>query len=98
MTFPDGRTFDLSKIPGNGWNQSRLNKAIVAVQEFMDTIVALDSLSGDDSDKTITKEELLTKFGGRMFLDGKGNIVSRSEKFDLTFVGGNLRTHIAKVR
>lgn len=42
-----------SQIPGNSWNQNRLDKFMERAQELMDLRIPLADLPADDPDKTI---------------------------------------------
>lgn len=52
----DGRTFDLSAVPGNGYNVNRLAKINAAIQAEIDTRVLLTDLPADDPDRTINPD------------------------------------------
>jgi hypothetical protein len=101
----DGRTFDLSNVPGNGYNANRLAKINARIQQEVDDIRSLASLAADDPDKTITPAELLAQYGGRMFLsdaDGTPNdlgafLTTRSVLLWLTWDGSNLIPHVTEV-
>ena len=110
LVLSDGREFALSDIPGNGFNQNRLNKIAAAVQRVMDRgphgrgIRPISSLAIDDDDRIHADNDedggvawFLATYGGRMFRDGN-EIVSRSTLFALTYDGENLVPHLTEVR
>ena len=101
LRLSNGVTVDLSDL------NIRLDKkpaqpvldAIVArVQAEMDDIQALADLPDDDPDKTATVAELAAQYGGRRFLDGAGNVVSRSTLFSITWENGRLAPRWTEVR
>jgi hypothetical protein len=98
VRLSNGREFALSDIPGNDWTQPRLAKLSEFAQNFFDHIEPLASLPEDDPDKTATAAQLFAQYGNRRFLDGKGNIVSRSTEISFTHDGARLVPHCRVVR
>jgi hypothetical protein len=58
-------------IPGNSWNQNRLNKFTARAQDLIDVRIPLSSLPADDPDKTIDP-------GRPDFFHDGGDLVARS--------------------
>lgn len=67
---------DYGDIPGNGFNQNRLNKARDRLQAFLDQRVRQDSLPLDDPERNWSAADFTAAYGGRRFLDGS-DIVDR---------------------
>ena len=100
VRLSDGRTFDLSNVPGNGYNANRLKKINERILAETDTRVLLASLPVDDPDRTTDPNTT------RMFwsdADGNPNpagdwLTSRSVIITLSWDGNNLIPHCQTVR
>lgn len=86
LTLNDGRVFDLSAVPGNGFNANRLAKLTAAGQAFIDKRDAISSLPPEDPDRTHAEAGdaawFLSTYGNRVFIDGS-DIVTRTTKITL---------------
>jgi hypothetical protein len=96
----DGRTFDLTNVPGNGYNANRLGKINAAIQTEIDNRILLTSLPIDDPDRTMDPNSPM-----RYWSDSDGNpdpageyITDRSTLIWLTWDGTNLIPHCQTVR
>jgi len=100
LVLSDGRTFTLSDIPGQGFNQNRLNKIIAAVQSIIDVRLLIADIPDGDLDQTpaLAGDDafFLATYGGRVFLDGNER-VTRSTLIDITFENGELIPHLSVV-
>jgi len=90
ITLSDGRTLALSDVSGVEWDAAKIARLTAFVQAAIDDIQPVASLPDRDPDKTATPAELLAKYGGRRFLDGNGNIVSRSTLVTFEYDGTDL--------
>jgi hypothetical protein len=106
VRLSDGRTFNLSDVPGNGYNANRLAKINARIQQAIDDTYLRTSLPIDDPDRTATNADFIAQgYGGRMFrsdangvLDDAGDyITSRTTLIWLTWDGTNLIPHVAEV-
>ncbi len=102
VTLSNGRSLALSEIPGKNWNAKRISKLTTAVQALMDDLRNLLFLSFDDSDRLLSLAEFsktgfISKYGGRMFIDGD-SVVSRSDLISFTLVDGDLVPTVTAVR
>lgn len=94
IVLNNGSSIAISDIPGNGWPQSRLDRArdlLLALTE--DRQVQAD-LPVDDPDRTMTNAELFAIYGNRRFLEQVGGttyIVSRGTDFEVNWDGERLR-------
>ncbi len=89
---------DLNIRLNNKPPQSKIDTIVARVQARIDVIVPLSSLPDDEPTKIMTSVKLNAQYGGRVFLDGVGNIVSRSTRFSLTWENGRLVPHWETVR
>ena len=76
---------EFASIPGNGWNQNRLNKLTEAVQNLIDVRIPLNDPSlADDPDALVDPAR------PDFFHDG-GNLVARPVTIsDLAFIDGKI--------
>lgn len=89
-------TFNLSELPGQGFNAQRLARIEERVQAEFDTRQVQADLPADDSDRTASAADLLAKYGNRVFLDG-ADIVSRSTLISLSWDGTQLIPRLTRV-
>ena len=82
-------TFNLSELPGQGFNANRLRKIEERVQQEFDVRQAIADPPDDEPTKTMSAAELLAAYGNRVFIDGT-DIVSRSTLITLAWDGSQL--------
>ena len=87
-----GSVFNVNDIPGNGWNQNRLDSLRDKLREQSDVVQLIEDLPLDDPDRTATPEELFAQYGNRMFIDdpqGQSGpfLVSRNTDYTVTWDG-----------
>jgi hypothetical protein len=78
-------------------SDKQISDIVARVQANMDVIEPLAAFPDDEPHKTISSAELQALFGGRVFLDGSGNIVMRTTLFSLTWEDGRLMPHWSRV-
>jgi len=106
VRLSDGRTFDLSSVPGNGYNANRLGKINDRIQQAIDQTVLRTDLPVEDPDRTATAAELLAVYGNRVFIsdaDGTPNasglwLTTRHVTITLAWDGTDLIPTITEVR
>ncbi len=90
IVLSNGSSFNLSDIPGNGFNANRLAKMTAFAQNLIDKRVSIASMVPEDPDRINGEASddawFLETYGNRAFIDG-GDIVFRSTKLDF-FLGG----------
>ena len=92
VVLSDGRVFNVNDIPGNGWNQNRLDRLRDKLREQSDFRQLIADLPDEDPDKTATPAELFAEYGNRMFIDdppGQSGpfLVSRNTDYTVTWDG-----------
>lgn len=86
-------TLMYSDIPGNSWNQNRLNKFVEIAHEFLTKRQSIADLPADDPDKTIDPNNYPW-----LYWDA-GDLCSRTiEISDVTFTDGQLNFTVSQVR
>jgi hypothetical protein len=106
VRLSDGRTFDLSSVPGNGFNANRLGKINKAIQRAIDDIRPVSSIPVGDADEGATAADLLARYGGRVFFsdaDGTPNVIgdyitTRNVLIWLTWENNRLMPYCETVR
>lgn len=95
----DGRVFDLSSVPGNGYNAQRLGKINSAIQDEIDNRVLLTSLPIDDPDRTVNPNApnlFWSDVDGNPVSDPAGAyLCSRSVKVWLTYENSVLLPNVS---
>ncbi len=97
VEISNGKTFNLSDIPGNGWPQQRLNKLNDFVQSLIDHRMRQSDLPLDDPERNWDAAQFTAQYGNRRFLDGQ-DVVSRSARIWFTIENGELLPHSEVVR
>lgn len=70
ITLSNGMTVDLTAIPGNGWPQSKLNKARDFLQDLLDKRTPAADIPIDEETLGWTDQQMQDVYGGRMWWDG----------------------------
>lgn len=98
----NGKTVDLSNIPGNGYVAPRIAQINAALQAEVDTRIPLAQLPADDPDKTTDPDGKHLYWGnanGDRASEGAQatHLCARHTLVWLTYENGELTTHAAEV-